>query len=612
MQSGGARRTHSAGAEEGRAQVEPAVTWSDLVLPEPQRVLLEAATASVEAGNSIRLLFTGGPGTGKTLACQILGATVDAPVFSLDLSDDSSLESETVEELLRAAGRASAVVVFDHADLLLRGRQESRGSGEAMSATALLERVRDHGGAVVFTSSATRGIKEKLLDEFDSAVDFPFPDREAREEIWRRLLPGDAQLRDEDLHHLAESFQLAGAAIRTCCTDAILTAEAEGTPLTLAHVSDALELEYRDRLAGQATLAALAELRRRAGVEDAEEEVPSVDVPDAAQAQRRRRPVVRLPRLRLPRLRLPARRLHVPRAPVLALLAAIVAAGLGFLVGKATSDHASPPSKHASIGLGTIAVPTAWHRQAPPASLRLGLASEMGLAPARSADRMLVIGSGATTAPSFLPSSLLASLPAPPTPQIVRLGLLQFYRYQILSAPGQAGAETVYVLPTTGGTIVGNCIGPGLSSGFDSACQGVLATLRLSTAAALSLTPSASYTSELDHILFPLNLARLAGTAQLIRASSPRGVAHAAGGLAAAHAAAAASLRGLDAGVASAANTALANAFTQTADAYRALARAALHANHAAYGRAQADLSHAGGAVATAYAELRSLGYRVG
>jgi hypothetical protein len=293
------------------------------------------------------------------------------------------------------------------------------------------------------------------------------------------------------------------------------------------------------------------------------------------------------------------------------LVVTSLAAGLGFLAGKASKGPA--PATHprrASIGPGTVAIPAAWHRQAAPANL--GLANAVALSPDRSGKRMLVIGIANASAPSFLPPSLLASIPAPPTPQVVRVGPFQFYRYQVLSAPGQTRSETVYVLPTTGATIVADCLAGVLSSGFDSSCQGVLESLRLSTASALALTPSATYTSELDHALFPLNLARLVHSAQLTRAGSPGAVASAARALADAHATAAGLLRTADAGIAGAANAALVNAFTQTADAYRALARAALHGNRRGYRRAQTVLSHAAGAVATAYAELTSLGYRVG
>jgi hypothetical protein len=296
-------------------------------------------------------------------------------------------------------------------------------------------------------------------------------------------------------------------------------------------------------------------------------------------------------------------------AVALAVAATILAAGLGFLAGKATRGHAALRPTRTSIGLGTIAIPTAWHRHAPPANL--GLSSAVAVAPARGGERMLVVGSANTGAPTFLPASLLASLPAAPTPQVVRMGPLQFYRYQILSAPGQSRAETVYVLPTTGGTIVGDCLASVLGGGFDSSCQGVLATLRLSSASALSLTPSATYTSELDHALIPLNRVRLAHSPQINTARSRLAVARAARALANAHATAAASLGTADAGVATAANAALVTALSQTADAYRALARAALRENRAGYQRAQAALARAGSAVTTAYAELQSLGYRV-
>ncbi len=336
----GAGPAGAAGSHGSWTQVEAGFTWSDLVLPESQEAMLQSASATIESGGRLRLLFTGGPGTGKTMACQILGARSDAPVLSLDVSGKDAVDVEAAEELLRAAGRVGAVVVLDHADVLLHGRRVSR-SAEGLDADAVLARASAHGGAVVFTSTSTRAVKHELLEQFDCVIDFPFPDARARVEIWRRLLPGDAVLSDEDLGYVAESFQLPGVTIRECCTLAILAAEAQATRVTLAHVARALELEYGDRLAGDSTIAALGELRRRAGVEDVADLPPSPIEPPRMPA-RRLRPALRMPgRPHAPRIAGGARRLL---RPALVAIAAVLIAGAGFIAGRVTSSQRARPA----------------------------------------------------------------------------------------------------------------------------------------------------------------------------------------------------------------------------------------------------------------------------
>jgi hypothetical protein len=341
--SGAAGPAGAAGGHGAWTQVDAGFTWGDLVLPESQEALLQSASATLESGGRLRLLFSGGTGTGKTMACQILAARADVPVLSLDATGKDLIDPAAAEELFRAAGRVGALVVLDHADVLLRGRQTSR-SIDGVDAGALLARARAHTGAVVFTATSTRAAKHELLEQFDCAVAFPFPDRRARREIWRRMLPDDSELTAADLAYVADSFQLPGAAIRECCTLAILAAEAQATPVALAHVARALELEYGDRLAGDSTFAALGELRRRAGVEDDGDLPPAPIKPSYTERRRRRRsrPGLRMPpRLRTPSIIGGTRRL---RRPMLIAFTALLIAGAGFIAGRVTSSERSRPA----------------------------------------------------------------------------------------------------------------------------------------------------------------------------------------------------------------------------------------------------------------------------
>jgi hypothetical protein len=64
--------------------------------------------------------------------------------------------------------------------------------------------------------------------------------------------------------------------------------------------------------------------------------------------------------------------------------------------------------------------------------------------------------------------------------------------------------------------------------------------------------------------------------------------------------------------VASVPNAALATSLTQSADAYRALARAEIRGNSGAYAAAKTSITRAQAAADGAYEELFRLGYLVG
>jgi O-antigen/teichoic acid export membrane protein len=301
------------------------------------------------------------------------------------------------------------------------------------------------------------------------------------------------------------------------------------------------------------------------------------------------------------------------RSVVLVLGCAIVVAVVGFTIARGTGSRSSSTAldRRATAGLLEVMFPSGWRRRPPPATSRLQLTDELALAPAAGGG-MLVIGRTVTADPDHLPQSLLASLPVAPKPQIVALGKVSFYRYLNLSPRGENKSESVYVVPTTVGTVVGVCLTPKATAGLASSCERTLGSLRLASGTFLPLGPNTTYAAALNSVISQLNAVRVSAGSQLRTASDADGQAKAADVLAAAHAAAASELTGLSAGSAAVANSALATALTLIAAAYRALANAAARDDAHGYATATALLGRSTSALNSALAQLRTLGYEVG
>ena len=94
---------------------------------------------------------------------------------------------------------------------------------------------------------------------------------------------------------------------------------------------------------------------------------------------------------------------------------------------------------------------------------------------------MLIVGRTARPVGNILPGNLLATMSRAPTVQIVSLGREDFYRYVSLSRSRQSVSESVYVLPTSVGAIVGVCLAPRALPDVTSSCQRILGTVRLSS-----------------------------------------------------------------------------------------------------------------------------------
>src|SRR5262249_51706144 len=79
----------------------------------------------------------------------------------------------------------------------------------------------------------------------DFVIDFPFPEPDDRERIWRKLLPTAAPLEgDVDLTFLAAQFKLSGGGIRNASLAAAFLAAEDGGVIGMPHLVRGVALEY--------------------------------------------------------------------------------------------------------------------------------------------------------------------------------------------------------------------------------------------------------------------------------------------------------------------------------------------------------------------------------
>lgn len=296
------------------------------------------------------------------------------------------------------------------------------------------------------------------------------------------------------------------------------------------------------------------------------------------------------------------------------LAGALAVAVVGFLLARygAGKTTASPPplNRQASVADFKLNFPSTW-RVVPAGTIPLvPMGDVLALAADPSERSRLVIGTQQTTTPAALPPRLAAAVPPSTQPQVVRLGDATFYRYLNLSPQGQSGAESLYLLPTSVGTITAVCSAPTFTASFTSGCERALSTLKLTTGDPRSISVDPGYALELNRIIGQLNVVRRSAGPGL-RSSKVGTRARAASALATAHAQAATAAEHISAGQVSSANQALVAALTQNAAAYKALAQAAAKQDVPAYGRAQKALTSAGSGLNAAYTQLHELGYAI-
>ena len=241
------------------------VTWDDLVVPRAVEDLLRELCLRVRhrqlvldewgfgrgaLGRGTVALLSGPPGTGKTLAARVVAADLDRPVYRVDLGqvlDKYIGETEKKLDRVFAAGaETDAVLLFDEADALFGRRTEVRDSHDRYAnheVSHLLNRVEEYDGLALLTTNLVDNVDGAFVRRLAFHVRFPFPDLDARAEIWARTWSGMAPLEPGvDLASLAQ-HRLSGAGIRDAALTAAFLAAADGRVVTATHLQAAVRRE---------------------------------------------------------------------------------------------------------------------------------------------------------------------------------------------------------------------------------------------------------------------------------------------------------------------------------------------------------------------------------
>jgi SpoVK/Ycf46/Vps4 family AAA+-type ATPase len=100
-------------------------------------------------------------------------------------------------------------------------------------------------GLAILTTNFRQNLDSAFLRRLRFVVDFPKPDAQARELIWRQCMPASAPVaRDIDLRFLAKRFDLTGGNIRQITLRAAFAAASENAAaIEMHHVTGAMRAE---------------------------------------------------------------------------------------------------------------------------------------------------------------------------------------------------------------------------------------------------------------------------------------------------------------------------------------------------------------------------------
>ena len=229
-------------------------SWDDLVLGEDVLAQVHALVArarhahlvyeewgyrsKMPRGVGLAAMFSGPPGTGKTMVAGLIARELDLELYQVDLSKVvSKWVGETEKQLSKvfdAAEAGHSLLLFDEADSLFGQRStEMRGATDRyanLEVNFLLQRIENFDGTVILTTNLDAAMDKALKRRLAAHVVFQHPDDDERARLWERMLrSSSAPLgRDIDVVDLSRRFpKMTGANVRNAALGAAFLAAAE-------------------------------------------------------------------------------------------------------------------------------------------------------------------------------------------------------------------------------------------------------------------------------------------------------------------------------------------------------------------------------------------------
>jgi len=265
----GARAQNAAGLERLARRVEPCIGWDDLVLPpKVQRLLQELAAqwhhqetvvqqwrigGATARRRGLTALFSGPPGTGKTMAAEVVAGELGLDLYVINLAtvvDKYIGETEkNLERIFSEAEQVNGVLFFDEADALFGRRSEVKDARDRyanIEVAYLLQRMEEFDGIAILATNLKSNVDDAFARRLDASINFPLPEYESRLVLWDKCLgPKVPRADDIDIGFMARSFNFAGGNIRNVAVAAAYYAATRGTELTMADLVRATQREFQ-------------------------------------------------------------------------------------------------------------------------------------------------------------------------------------------------------------------------------------------------------------------------------------------------------------------------------------------------------------------------------
>ncbi len=251
----------------GLAQrIEARVALADLVLPTDTATHLDELLQrhrmrqllhqrGICSNTGLMALFSGSPGTGKTMAGEAIAQQLQLPLYKVNLANIASKwigETEKhLAQLFDEVEQNNGILFFDEADAIFGKRstvESSHDKNANMGVSYLLQRVESFNGLLILATNFKANLDRAFLRRLQFSIEFSRPDAQARTELWQRWnekVPLAAPLSASEL---GQRLEITGAQIRNIAQQALalaLTTNPQRPQVTPAQLLQAIRREYQ-------------------------------------------------------------------------------------------------------------------------------------------------------------------------------------------------------------------------------------------------------------------------------------------------------------------------------------------------------------------------------
>jgi SpoVK/Ycf46/Vps4 family AAA+-type ATPase len=206
-------------------------------------------------GKGISALFYGEPGTGKTLAAEIISNELTMDMYKVDLASViSKYVGETEKNLdviFNEAKISNCILFFDEADSLFGKRTVIKDSHDRyanVEVSYLLQKIDEYQGMVIMATNFASNLDPAFERRLHFSIKFLFPDESSRLRIWKNIFPEKTPLDDNiNFEMLAKNLAISGGDIKNIAlTSAFYLAESSmpEKKLTMNLLLKACRYEY--------------------------------------------------------------------------------------------------------------------------------------------------------------------------------------------------------------------------------------------------------------------------------------------------------------------------------------------------------------------------------